>query len=148
MNCKSLDLNFGTPLKLEVAEKMLDRHKKILKSELTIQSKTSDAEEHEKTLRDSNAFIFDKEVFEGILDKGADFIVLALGAHLNDQNISINKESKTFKKGSFTVMVAGYKGKCDGTKLIELNLVDEDSIYEYPPGTFIGDFKDPLRVKK
>ena len=62
-----------------------------------------------KTLRDSNAFIFDKEVFEGILEKGADFIVLALGAHLNDQNISINKERKVFKKGSFTVMVAGYK---------------------------------------
>ena len=48
MNCKSLDLNFGTPLKLDVAEKMFDRHKKILKSELTIKSKTPDAEEHEK----------------------------------------------------------------------------------------------------
>jgi len=148
MDCTELNLNYGQKISLDLAEKMLDRSKKIIKSEmdLTNSAKTQDAETYIKCLKKNNAFIFDKKIFQSLIEnEKTDYIALVLGAHMENTKMRINGENKLFEKGSFTLMIVGYEGECDGEKLVELNLVDEDSIFEYPPSRFIGDIADPLQ---
>lgn len=128
------------PITLDKAEKFLDKHNELSKA-ITKKSKTGiDKPEGVFEFIDNeyNSFIFTKDSMLKLFDKGAEYIIVALGAHDKHE---VTANGRSFDKGSFTVMTLGYKeDPNDPKKLIPINKTQPG--YEYPPKYIVNDLDE------